>query len=81
MAPVDLSLVCFRLNDGRGETALNALNRRLLDRVNGSGRVYLTHTSLRGRFTIRLVVGQRTTAERHVREAWEIIAAAAADLL
>jgi aromatic-L-amino-acid decarboxylase len=81
IAPVDLSLVCFRLNDGRGETALNALNRRLLDRVNGSGRVYLTHTSLRGRFTIRLVVGQRTTAERHVREAWEIIAAAAADLL
>ncbi len=77
LAPVDLGLVCFRLNDGRPEAELDALNRELLGRVNASGRVFLTHTALRGRYTIRLVVGQRTTEERHVREAWEIIAAAA----
>jgi aromatic-L-amino-acid decarboxylase len=81
LAPVDLGLVCFRLNDGRGEPGLDALNRELLDAINRTGRVFLTHTTLRGKFTLRLVVGQRTTAERHVRGAWEIVSAAAADLL
>jgi aromatic-L-amino-acid decarboxylase len=81
LAPVDLGLVCFRLNDGRDEPALNELNRRLLDRVNAAGPVFLTHTTLRGKYTIRLVVGQRTTEERHVRSAWDVVAAAAADLL
>jgi aromatic-L-amino-acid decarboxylase len=81
LAPVDLGLVCFRLNDGREEGALNALNQALLDRINGTGRVFLSHTTLRGKFTIRLVVGQRTTEERHVREAWDIIDSAAGGLL
>jgi aromatic-L-amino-acid decarboxylase len=81
LAPVDLGLVCFRLDDGREESGLDELNRRLLERVNGSGRVFLTHTTLRGKYTIRLVVGQRTTGERHVRGAWEIISAAATEVL
>ena len=81
LAPVDLGLVCFRLDDGREESGLDALNRRLLERVNASGRVFLTHTTLRGKYTIRLVVGQRTTEERHVRGAWDIISAAAGDVL
>lgn len=81
LAPVDLSLVCFRLNGGRGEPELDDLNRRLLEKINATGRVYLTHTTLRGRFTIRLVVGQWQTQERHVREAWDIIRGAAAALL
>jgi aromatic-L-amino-acid decarboxylase len=81
LAPVDLALVCFRLNDGRDEAALDVLNRRLLDRVNAAGPVFLSHTTLGGKFTIRLVVGQRTTEERHVRGAWDIISAAAADVL
>ena len=81
LAPVDLGLVCFRLDDGREESGLNELNRRLLERVNASGRVFLTHTTLRGKYTIRLVVGQRTTEERHVRGAWDIISAAAGDVL
>ena len=77
LAPVDFSLVCFRFDDGRPEADLNALNKTLLERVNAHGRVFMTHTVLNGRYTIRLVVGQRTTAERHVREAWEIISAEA----
>jgi len=81
LAPVDLGLVCFRLDDGREESGLDDLNRRLLERVNASGRVFLTHTTLRGKYTMRLVVGQRTTEERHVRGAWDIISAAAADVL
>jgi len=75
LAPVHLSLVCFRMNDGRPEAELNALNKELLDRVNAGGKVFMTHTKLGGRFAIRLVVGQRTTAESHVREAWETILA------
>jgi aromatic-L-amino-acid decarboxylase len=81
LAPVDLGLVCFRLNTGRDGTELDALNKRLLERINAAGPVYLTHTALRGKFAIRLVVGQRTTEERHVRGAWYIICAAADEVL
>ena len=81
LAPTPLSLVCFRLNDGSDEGALETMNRELLERTNATGRVFLTHTALRGKFTIRLVVGQRTTRERHVREAWETISEAASAVL
>jgi aromatic-L-amino-acid decarboxylase len=81
VAPVPLSLVCFRLNDGRGEAPLDELNKKLLERINATGAVYLTHTSLRGRYVLRLVIGQRTTKERHVRAAWELIKKEAKELL
>ena len=81
LAPVELGLVCFRLNDGRDEDALYVLNRRLLERVNASDPVFLSHTTLRGKYAIRLVVGQRTTEERHVRNAWDIISATAGEVL
>jgi aromatic-L-amino-acid decarboxylase len=81
MAPVKLSLVCFRLNDGRSEEALNALNERLLESINRTGKVFLTHTSLKGKYVLRMVIGQRTTEERHVRNAWNIITDKAEKLL
>ena len=80
MAPTPFSLVCFRFNDGRKEEELNAFNKRLLDRINNHGKVFLTHTTLRGRFVLRMAIGQRATQERHVREAWEIIVRSAGDL-
>jgi aromatic-L-amino-acid decarboxylase len=73
MAPVPFSLVCFRFNDGRSSKELDAINAQLLTAVNSTGRVYLTHTSLRGRYVLRLAIGQRTTAEKHVRGAWQLI--------
>jgi aromatic-L-amino-acid decarboxylase len=73
MAPSPLSLLCFRFNDGRPEEELNQLNQLLQERINASGKIFLTHTTLRGRYTLRLVVGTRTTQEKHVRLAWEII--------
>jgi len=81
LAPVHFSLVCFRLNDGREEAELNELNRVFHQKINESGRIFLTHTSLRGKYTIRLVVGSRTTEEQHVREAWSIIRQAADEVL
>jgi aromatic-L-amino-acid decarboxylase len=53
------------------EEAVADHNRALLQRVNASGKVFLTHTVLRGRFALRLAIGQRTTEERHVREVME----------
>jgi aromatic-L-amino-acid decarboxylase len=74
LAQVKLSLVCFRWNDGRRtEKELSALNKELMDAVNASGRVFLTHTTLKDKFTLRLVVGQRMTQERHVRLAWDLL--------
>lgn len=81
MAPVPFSLVCFRLNDGREEKALDALNKKLLENINATGKVFLTHTTLRGKYALRLAIGQRTTQERHVREAWDLIVREAEELL
>ena len=73
LAPVPFSLVCFRYNDGRGEEELNQINEKLLNEVNNTAEVFLTHTSLRGKYTLRMAIGQRTTQERHVKKAWDII--------
>jgi aromatic-L-amino-acid decarboxylase len=81
MAPVHLSLVCFRLNDGRPEPQLNELNTELLQKVNETGKVFLTHTALKGKTVLRMMIGQRTTTEKHVQLAWEIITEMARELL
>jgi aromatic-L-amino-acid decarboxylase len=81
MAPTPFSLVCFRLNDGRPEAELNDLNMSLLGAVNGSGRAFLSHTTLRGRCVLRLAVASRTTEARHVAAAWELIQRQAEELL
>ncbi|HOW74000.1 MAG TPA: pyridoxal-dependent decarboxylase [Phycisphaerae bacterium] len=70
-APVPLSLVCFRHVGG------DEINQRILDRVNSSGRMFLSHTRLNGKLTLRLSIGQTNTQRRHVLQAWEQICAAA----
>lgn len=78
MAPVPLGLVCFRYRPAElSDAEVDDLNRRLLERVNATRRVFLTHTRLGGRYAIRLVVGQRTTERRHVEEAWGLLREAA----
>ncbi|MFQ5610875.1 MAG: pyridoxal-dependent decarboxylase [Anaerolineae bacterium] len=69
-----LNLVCFRHKGG------DAINQALLDRLNGSGELYLTHTRLDGHFTLRLCVGQTQTDTRHVERAWQRIQEAAASM-
>ena len=67
VAPVPLNLVCFRHRGG------DASNQLLMDRLNRSGDLFLTHTRLNDRFTLRLCVGQTNTALRHVENAWKRI--------
>jgi len=73
-APAPLNLVCFRLKSG------DDANQRLMDALNHSGDLYLTHTKLDGKFTLRLCVGQTNTTERHVEQAWRGIQQEASSL-
>ncbi len=66
-APVPLNLVCFRHKGG------DAANQTIMDRLNRSGDLYLTHTKLNGKLTLRLCVGQTNTEARHVERAWQRI--------
>jgi aromatic-L-amino-acid decarboxylase len=79
-APSPFGLVCFRHEPpalAGDASALDRWNEELLRRVNAPGDVYLTHTMLRGRYTLRMAIGQWQTEERHVRRAWDLIRNAA----
>lgn len=73
-APVPLNLVCFRHRGG------DESNQRLMERLNQSGALYITHTRLNDRFTLRFCVGQTNTEQRHVLNAWRRIQEEAAEL-
>ena len=66
-APRHFSLVCFRREGG------DDLNRELLDRVNDTGEVFISHAVLDGRFVLRLAVGGMQTTLEDVRRAWEVL--------
>lgn len=66
-APVNLNLVCFRHMGG------DDVNRDLLDKLNASGKIYLTHTVLDGKITLRLSIGGTYTQFSHVQSAWALI--------
>jgi len=66
-APVPLNLVCFRHRGG------DQANQTLMDRLNHSGDLYLTHTRLHDRMTLRFCVGQTNTQACHVHQAWQRI--------
>jgi len=73
-APYPFSLVCFRL-EGSDER-----NEELLQRVNESGEIFISHTRLSGRFVLRLAIGNARTAEDDVALAWEVLRREAAVL-
>lgn len=73
VAPL-LNLVCFRHRGG------DSFNQALMDRLNASGALFLTHTRLQDRLTLRLCVGQTHTERRHVEQAWQRIRRTAAEL-
>jgi len=80
MAPPSLGLVCFRHRPAGyapDDPRVDQLNRDLLARVNASGRVFLTHTTLGGRYVIRVAIGQRCTDREQVEELWDLVRRAA----
>ena len=72
--PPPLNLVCFRHKAG------DDFNQKLMDQLNRSGDLYLTHTSMHDRLTLRLCVGQTNTELRHVEQAWRKIQEVATDI-
>ena len=72
--PCQLNLICFRLKSG------DNANQRLLENLNRSGDLFLTHTKLEGKFTLRLCVAQTNTQAHHVEHAWQRIQEEAAKL-
>jgi aromatic-L-amino-acid decarboxylase len=66
-APVPLNLVCFRHKSG------DEANQKIMDRLNRSGDLYLTHTKLHNKITLRMCIGQEDTQARHVVKAWKRI--------
>jgi aromatic-L-amino-acid/L-tryptophan decarboxylase len=66
-APRPFSVVCFRKEGSDRE------NEALLERVNRSGEIYISHTKLDGRYVLRLAIGHESTTEDHVRRAWEVL--------
>jgi aromatic-L-amino-acid decarboxylase len=75
VVPAALNLVCFRHKAG------DDFNRRLLDELNRSGALFMTHTMLGGQFVLRLCVGQTHTEAEHVAQAWERIRETASALV
>jgi aromatic-L-amino-acid decarboxylase len=82
LAPVPLNTLCFRyhppsINDNQ---ELNRLNEELLHRLNETGKLYMTHTKLDEKYTLRLVTGQTYTQKKHVDKAWQLIQKEAQEL-
>lgn len=75
LAPVPLNTICFRFHPDYidDEEKLNELNEKLLNKIQKSGDLFLTHTKLNGKYTIRIVLGNTRLEKSHVDEAWKLI--------
>ena len=80
MAPVPLSLVCFRAcpqmksdNDETRDKHLDVLNEAIMHGVNATGKALLSHTKLNDKLTLRMSIGNIRTTEKHMREVWNLL--------
>ncbi|MDR2887560.1 MAG: aspartate aminotransferase family protein [Bacteroidales bacterium] len=74
LAPVTVSVVCFRYRPAKhDEATLNRLNEKLNHTLNDSGKIYLTHTTLDGRYSLRMATAQTNVTLNHVQKAWALI--------
>ena len=74
LAPVIISVVCFRyIPKGYNEKQINSLNEKLNHMLNDSGKIYLSHTVLNSRYTLRMVTAQTNVTLEHVEKAWALI--------
>ncbi|MDD5506898.1 MAG: pyridoxal-dependent decarboxylase [Bacteroidales bacterium] len=77
-----LNSVCFRYRPARvaQDRELDALNEKLLSILNASGKVFLSHTRLNGKYTIRMVTSQTYVQDKHVMMAWDLIRRTASEI-
>jgi aromatic-L-amino-acid/L-tryptophan decarboxylase len=81
LAPVIISVVCFRyIPAGYSEAEINVVNEKLNHRLNDSGKIYLSHTVLKGKYTLRMVTAQTNVTLEHVEKAWDLIKETARDI-
>lgn len=74
LAPVVMSVVCFRFRpQGVAEDELNNLNEKLNHSLNDTGKLYLSHTVVNGKYTLRMATAQTNVTAAHVDKAWEMI--------
>ncbi|MDD5360813.1 MAG: pyridoxal-dependent decarboxylase [Ignavibacteria bacterium] len=74
LAPLTANLVCFRFKPkNRSEEELNSINENLMQRINDSGKMYISHTKLNGKYTLRMVIAQAYVEEKHITEAWKLL--------
>jgi len=75
MAPIVFSTVCFRAHpQGIDDDAtLNKLNEILMNTVNDTGQIFISHTKLQGNYTLRLAIGNIRTVESHITQAWVLL--------
>ena len=75
MAPVPFSTICFRAHppDVNDENVLEELNSTLMNKVNETGKLFLSHTKLNNKFVVRMTIGSIRTSENHVIQGWELI--------
>ncbi len=75
LAPAPFNLICFRWHPSGVEDpeTLNRLNAELLERLNRTGKMFLSHTRLKEVYTIRIVFGQTYVEKRHAEQAWQLI--------
>ena len=81
VAPIPFSTVCFRLRQRQGESQehSDARNKRLLEKVNQSPKIFLSHTALNQRYVIRIAIGNIATGEQDIELAWKLVQEAAGE--
>jgi len=73
-APLSLNTVCFRYRPERmDEKYLNDINEKLNHFLNDTGRIYLTHTKIKGRYSLRMVTSQTNVEMKNIEQAWALI--------
>jgi aromatic-L-amino-acid decarboxylase len=76
LAPTPFSVVCFRAKPaGMNDAELEKFNAGLLDAVNADGQAFISHTKLKGVYTLRLAIGHLRTEESHLRAVWDLLQA------
>lgn len=74
LAPVGFALVCFRATpQNLNENEFDAFNEKLMNTINDSGKAYLSHTKLKGKYVLRASIGSIHATENHIRNLWNLL--------